>query len=214
MFCWNLSNLPLADSYCGDTTRDVEREPAQHQTTVSILRPFCWSCQCNKDLVARLHHFFLLHVLISPSLDPALAAQCCLRSEAGYKCATIDVEYCPGERTMDFLSPAGFLWAGCKLINDICCIFIWEIIDRGNDEMYVSSYIRTNPLHDLQKLQFKSVSDFKGMKTTQSELYLGWWSGQSFVKSKSPWTWWAHVVQAGVSLQGVPHAVPSWIATD
>ena len=62
----------------------------------------------------------------------------------------------------DFLSPAGFLWAGCKLINDICCIFIWEIIDRGNDEMYVSSYIRTNPLHDLQKFTIQKRFRFQG----------------------------------------------------
>ena len=35
-----------------------------------------------------------------------------LRSGYGYKCCTIDELYFQGQRTMDFLSPAGFLFPG------------------------------------------------------------------------------------------------------
>ena len=43
-----------------------------------------------------------------------------LRTAEGYSCATIDNMYCPGSKTMDFLSAPGFAFQGCVCKADIC----------------------------------------------------------------------------------------------
>lgn len=71
---------------------DVEQEFTCDMPAIPIPGFVCWSCECNKSVAAWTYP-------VGPFW---------LRSTAGYACATVDESYFPGERTMNFVTPAGF----------------------------------------------------------------------------------------------------------
>ena len=51
-----------------------------------------------------------------------------IRSTAGYTCASVDESYFPGERTMNFVTPAGFSWLGYSVGPLQLRLIMWVIL--------------------------------------------------------------------------------------